>query len=216
MKSKSLFFSALLIILFIAGSAYAIPYGFIHITNNSAADVAIGEAQLWVDVTEVEGDLYQVLFTFYNEGPEASSICDVYFEDGHILGSTMEIINSTGVSFSEGADPGDLPGGNDISFDATEGYTADSDSPAQPNGVNPGEQLGIRFSLINENTFSDVIDDLNSGALRIGIHVQGFADEQSEGFINTPAPVPEPATLLLIGSGLIGMAGFRKRFWKDN
>jgi len=40
-----------------------------------------------------------------------------------------------------------------------------------------------------------------------------FQDDRSANFGNL-APIPEPATMLLIGSGLIGLAGFRKRFKK--
>ena len=77
--------------------ARAATYGFQCITNNSLTDAAIGEAQLFVDVTDPGGD--QVLFTFINDGPEASSITDVYFDDGALLGLAAIDNSDPGVSF---------------------------------------------------------------------------------------------------------------------
>lgn len=196
-------------------TATPITFGFFSITANSVIDPSIGEAQLFVDVTDAGGG--QVLFTFFNQGPAASSITDVYFDDGSLLGIAALIDadengGDPGVNFSQGASPGNLPSGNTASppFVATAGFLADSDPQVQPNGVNPGESLGILFDLQGTQTFNDVLAELGDGRLRIGIHVQGFADGESESFINNKTPIPEPSTLLLLGSGLISVAGIAR------
>jgi hypothetical protein len=200
-----------------AHPAFALKFGFDNITNNSAVDAAIGEAQLFIEVTDPGGS--QVLFTFLNIGSDASSITDVYFDDGSLDGIASIDNSDPGVSFSQGVSPGDLPGGNTISppFVVTEELLADSEPPVQANGVNPGESLGIFFDLQFDQNFSEVINELFASTLRVGIHVQGFDGGGSESFVNDPNPIPEPATMLLVGSGLIGLAGIgRKRFFKKS
>lgn len=164
--------------------AQAVPLGFYNITANNPDDAAIGEAQLWVDV--LPADSGRVSFTFHNNGPAACSITDVYFDDGSLLG-LAEIINGPGVSFSRGASPPNLPGGNtlDPPFVVTRCFLADSDPPVQPNGVNPGEYVVLVFDLLPGKTLADVLQDLISTGLRIGIHVQGYASGGSESFVNT-------------------------------
>jgi len=203
----------ILIVCLIAAPTEADLYSFAQITNNTSTSVG---SQLCVDVSSYGTN--QVLFRFYNNGPTgslydvtspiASSICDVYFDDGALF-RIASIINSTGVSFSQLATPKDLSGGQNLlpPFETTSGFSADSDSPVQHNGVNPGESVGIVFDLQTDKTFDDVINSINLGfsnpwsdeSLRIGIHVQAIGiSGKSDSFIMTPVP----------GAVLLGMLGF--------
>jgi len=203
---------AIVLSLLIPVPAHALRLSFSNITGNSAVDAGIGEDQLFVDVTYFK-ETNQVSFKFGNTGEDACSITGVYFDDGAFLDDIASIDSSGGVSFSQYAKPKNLPGANQASppFETTAGFLADSDPPVQPNGVNPGEWLGITFNLLLGTDFDDLIAALISGELRIGIHVQGFDSGGSESFVNVP--VPEPSSILFISVGIIGWVVFgRKRF----
>lgn len=189
----------LLVPTLLATPAAADLFAFYGITNNNPLDVAIGEAQLFVDVTDVGNG--QVQFEFKNEGPDASSIACVYFDDrAGVLHDISSIINDTGVSFSAGGSPENLPGGNDVGFVAN--FWATADPPPAHNGVDPGELLGIVFDLQAGAMFGDVIAQISGGALRIGIHVIDFASGGSESFM---VPVPGAFLLGVLGLGYAGM-----------
>ena len=192
-------------------------YSFVNISANNVNDANIGEAQLSVTVSDAGGD--QVLFTFNNSGPAASSITDVYFDDGTLL-AISTITSSAGVDFSQGASPGNLPSANsaDPDFQTTAGFSSDSNPPTQPNGVNPGEWLGITFTLQGSQNYNDTIASLANGSLRIGIHVQGFDGGGSESFVNNGCidcdipGVPDAAsTMMLLGMALMGVEAVRRR-----
>jgi len=209
---------ALVILTAMGAPGQADLYYFKCITDNSAANAAIGEAQLSVDVT-AGATAQQVRFDFYNIGPDASSITDIYFDDGTLLGIAA-VYNSTGVHFTQNmpgntVSPANLPGAHELTppFEAVADFSADSDAPTQRNGVNPGETVGILFNLQTGGTFDDVISELASRELRIGIKVQGFENGGSEGFVDSPR-VPLPGAVLL-GSVGLGMAGWRLRGRKE-
>jgi len=177
--------------------AEAVTLGFGCITNNLAGDCAIGEAQLTVDVLDLGGGI--VRFHFKNLGPEASVISEIYFDDGALL-AIAAVVDGPGVDFEQDANPPNLPGGQNVSppFQVTEGFLAQSVPAPSMNGAGPLEWVAIDFTLQGAQTYADVLDDLDTGALRIGVHVIAYGSGGSESFVNVPEP----------GVALLGLCGF--------
>jgi hypothetical protein len=181
-------------------SASATSFGFSCITNNNAGDCSIGQSQLKVDVTSVMG--MGVQFELTNSGPAQSTIAGVYWDDQSSLLASIASISNMGVSFSANGSPPDLPGGNSINPAFSADFRVNANAPPPMNGVNPGDTLDVVFNLASGVSVSDVIAALDSGALRVGVHVINFASGGSESLVT----VPEPGSLLLLGAGVAWLA----------
>jgi hypothetical protein len=210
MQRKLMRFGILTAVMFgFAINAQAIPYEFERITSNNLENVA---AQLSVEVTSFNGN--QVQFLFANSGPVASSITTIYFDDDSLLSNPQIQDTPPLVDFDTSATPADLPGGDSIvpAFVANAALSTQRVNPPPDTGVNPGETVTIIFDLLAGNVFQNVLEDLDTGDLRIGLHVQSIGQSGgSDSFVNVGNKVPEPGTLILLGAGLLGLWVIRRR-----
>jgi hypothetical protein len=198
-------------------AAAPLTFSFYGITGNDTSGNAVADGVANLKMQVIDFGNQKVRFEFTNKS-DYSSLTRVYFDDGALLGISG-ISFSSGVSFSQGAKPGNLPGANGVSpaFKTTAGFLADSDPPVNPNGVQKNEWLAIDFQLLPTKSFADVAAALAlpSGGdwLRVGLHVQSFAGGHSESFINNPVvaiPEADSYALLLAGFGLIGFLARRR------
>ena len=208
-------FVCLLVIFLPAHICQAVLYPFEIFTDNSPYADDPGW-NLFVDVWDGTG---AVNFTFYNDSSIESSVARIYFDDGSLI-SFSTIINSENPSgqdytqFSDmGPSPGNLPGANllgDPPFVADEEFSIGATNPPPWKGVNDGdpanEWVTVQYNL-NGGSLAGVLAELNTGVLRVGLHVIDVADAYSESAIL----IPEPATVALLGLGALALLRRRRR-----
>ncbi len=179
-------------------------------------------SQLSVDVDPVAGMMDKVDFTFKNNVGVSSSISEVYFDAGSTMDTIFDtgaIENQMGTSFSYGsAAPPVLPGGASISpvFETTMGFLADAQGNPSVGVSTATDFLTIRIMLKAGSTFSDVLDGLNDGSIRLGMHIRSIgANGGSDAYVSQPPttmiPLPSAAGLGLAGLAGMGMSR-RRRF----
>jgi hypothetical protein len=198
---------------------------FENISKNNPLDADIGQNQLSFVVSSGTGG--QVLFKFLNKGPDYCKIEEVYFDDNANLLSKFSLIDVDNgiagdpyVDFSPGANPGNLPAGHPINFYTTPNLLTQADKGKNSQalihnkaGVEPGQKLGILFSLQQGKTYDDTIAALKTSDLRVGIHVTSFISQGSESFVsNNSVTVPIPASIALASIGAMFIGFCKKRF----
>ena len=153
-----------------------------------------------------------VLFNIINSGDAAAPsmfISKVLFDDnGYLSAPSANVSNIGEVAFTGGPGNDRLPqGGNSFTTDY-----AFSSNNGRGNawGVQAGESLTVRFT----GNYNNVIYALNSGALRLGLHVQALPNDRSDSYISSPGntqDTPEPLTMLAAGAAV----GFGTMFKKQ-
>jgi hypothetical protein len=190
-----------------AAPAWAFSFG-----NIAGGDTA-GDAYVNSFTYTVVNQGSAVRFDIFNSGNAAAPnmfINKVFFDDnGYLSAPSLYGTNIGEVSFSGGPSNDPLPqGGNN--------FTTDYAFSRNPGGGNAGGIPGAEsFPVSFRGNYNNIIAALNSGALRVGLEVQGLPNGQSDSYISTSSGntenTPEPLTMLAAGAAV----GFGTMFKKQ-
>lgn len=180
--------------------------------GNVVGGDTVGDAYKDSFTFDVTGDASSVFFKIANSGNAAASsmfISKVFFDDNGYLSAPSANVGNTGeVAFTGGASGDQLPQGGS-------GFTTDyafssNNGGGNKWGVQGGEALGLSFS----GNYNNVVAALNSGALKLGLHVQALPNGASDTFVSSSANTentPEPLTMLAAGAAVGFGAMFKKQ-----
>ena len=204
-------------------TANAATFGFQNIIggDNISGDTIVGQFKF--DVTDVtDGAAGRTLWTFSNSTTTTSSasfISQIYF-DWRSTASELSVnaFNSGNVGTvdfgSSFSGPDKLPQRTSIDF-VTQLAIGSLSQGSGNGGIDLDEKLGVIF---NSSSASVIEAAINSGDLRVGIHVQGIAvaGGRSDAYFslpNTPTkPVPVPGFLLgVMAAGALGSTRLLKK-----
>ncbi|WP_445248311.1 PEP-CTERM sorting domain-containing protein [Microcoleus sp. OTE_8_concoct_300] len=197
-----------------AAPAWAFSFG------NIAGGDTPGDAYINSFTFDVVDQGESVLFNIKNSGDAAAPsmfISQVFFDDKNsffdddtYLSNPLVNRGNVGlVDFIGGASNDQLPqGGNGFTTNyAFSRKTGDGNAF----GIQGGESLGLSFT----GDYNLVMSALNSGALKIGLHVQALPNGASDSYISSSSgntqDTPEPLTMLAAGAAV----GFGTMFKKQ-
>jgi hypothetical protein len=157
---------------------------------------------------------YDVRFTFLNSW-DSNNI------DSIITGITF-IDNPASPTILDYSKSAISIGTDDVDFSPVDSdYATDFSSSTLEKGLNPGESVSLRYAFTDAgDDIFDLVAAIGDSSLSIQLNVQMIGSQGSSSplfLLNStgegPVPIPEPATMLLLGTGLVGIAAAtRKRF----